>query len=235
MIKPDNVLVWREFGEWKHRILDLTKDVITPAVMEYVRSDPPEFCDWEDEDWQRKALIQAGKESQVLFAERLADRLPQEYDYVRAYHACRPADIKVYYRSGLLPADTKSLNDLVTKYFLNPPRITEDTLIRAAKVVEGQSRGGKICFALDAQILTSSPSSSHYLEYGSEYLLAIAHALWRMTGENCPEFLKTIGTPTIFACNLPILTVTHSLHHLCGKLVECLFEEFVRPQWELPA
>ena len=233
MTKPEEVLVWREFADWKPRIMTRMSDVITPAVMENVKVGPPEYCHWDDESWQQKALNKAGIKSQTPLVEMMADRLPQEYDYVRAYHGCRPTDIESYYKSGLLPADPKSLQDLATKYFLNPPRITEETLIRAVQVAEGQFRGGKIYFAFDARILTSS--SSHYLEYGSEYLAVIAQELRRMTGENCPGLLKTIGIPTIFACDLPISNMPQSVHHLSGKLMVCLFEEFVRPQWEVPS
>ncbi len=166
--------------------------------------------------------------------EILADRLPQAYPYIRAYHACRPTNIEGYYKSGLLPADPKLLNDLATEYFLKPPRITLETLNRAVKVVEeGPPRGGYIYFALDDRILTIS--SPYYLTYGSEYLGVIASELQRMTGENCPAFLKTICIPKIFVCDLPISIVAPSVHHLSGRLVECLFEEYVRPHGEVPS
>jgi len=234
MTKPGNVLVWREIGNWRQRILDLMRDVITPAVIENVRAEPPEYCDWEDSTWLQNALDKAGVHIQAPLVEILADRLPQAYSYVRAYHACRPTNIEGYYKSGLLPADPKLLNDLATEYFLKPPRITQETLNRAVKVVEeGPPRGGYIYFALDDRILTIS--SPYYLTYGSEYLGVIASELQRMTGENCPAFLKTIGIPTIFVCDLPISNVTpSSVHNLSGQLVECLFERYVRPKWEVP-
>ena len=231
MTGPGNVLEWRDIGNWRQRILDLMSDVITHSVMENIRAEPPEYCHWEDPDWLQNALAKAGLHTEAPPVEILAARLPRAYSYVRAYHACRPTNIEGYYRSGLLAAKPKLLNDLATEYFLKPPRITQETLNRAVEVVEKQNRRGHIYFVLDDRILTGS----HYLKYGSEYLSVIAAELKRMTGENCPAFLKTIGIPTIFVCDLPISYVAPSVHNFSGKLVECLFEEYVRPQGEVPS
>ena len=135
MTKPGNVLVWHEIGIWGQRILDLMGDVLTVAVMENVRAEPPEYCYWEDLPWLQKALDKAGVHIQASVIQILADRLPQAYSCVRAYHACRPTNIEDYYKNGLLPADPKLLNALATEHFLKPP-ITQETLNRAVKVVE---------------------------------------------------------------------------------------------------
>ncbi len=135
-----------------------------------------------------------------------------------------------YYKNGLLPADPKLLDNLARDYFEKSPRITQETLNCAVKVLEEQHRSGKIYFSLDDRILPRRD----FLKYGSEYLAVIAHKLKRMTGEDCPALLKTIGIPTVFVCDLPISNVaTSSVHNLSGKLLECLFEEYVRLQEEV--
>jgi len=77
MTESGNILVWREIENWRQRILDLMSDVITPAVMENVRAEPPEYCYWEDPTWLQNALDVAGVHTQAPVVDILADRFPQ--------------------------------------------------------------------------------------------------------------------------------------------------------------
>ena len=92
MNEPKNVLVWREFESWGPRILELMSNVITPIVMEIVRQEPPEYCHGWDPTWLQNALDKAGVQASPI--QTLTGRLPKEYPYIRAYHACRPTNIE---------------------------------------------------------------------------------------------------------------------------------------------
>ena len=125
--------------------------------------------------------------------------LLENYDFLRCFHGCRPADVGSYYRSGFLPSDNMQTasnfdNFLKSINYVHPYDISHVLTSHSGKIDK------LIYFILDEEdFLDLAP---HYILYGSELMLSLA--------QNVDELLKyhlrTIGIPTVFQCDIPLET-----------------------------
>ena len=94
----------------------------------------------------------------------------------------------------------------------------EDHIKSAAKEIANQGRENKICLSFDdINLIKYTPD---YFRYGSESLRIIALHLPRIGSENCMEFLKTIGAPTIFVCDIPSYRIEkHRFFNMVAELI----------------
>ena len=242
---PRNVIVWLDISEWGPKILDfvgglisrdVTNKIRTSLILRFVQDDR-EYCNYQDlARLLQRQLDAVGMRRPIL--DLMADWLRKEYSHVRVFHACHPVDVKSYYTDGIVTHGPGALKDRAREYFLTNalPEVTPETLERAiVKADEEFEYDGQIYFALDDRDLKLS---GHYLIYGSEYLELLAAHLKRQTGKDCFAILRSIGIPTMFACDLPFSYIESQtperISGLCGRLLEHSFYEPVWPQGELP-
>lgn len=125
------------------------------------------------------------------------DWLYENYDFLRCFHGCRPIDINLYYRFGFLPSDIKKTADnfdaFVKSINYRHPYDVSHILSSYSGSVDKL-----IYFILDDEdFLDSAP---HYIIYGSELMLSLAQNV----DERLKYYLRTVGIPTIFQCDIPL-------------------------------
>ena len=126
-----------------------------------------------------------------------------DYTHIRAYHACRPISIKDYLDNGIIPytkytAMKDALHRLSTKKSERQIKETFNEIwmtLKPSKPV--------VWLTLNKRELLTD--AGHYLIYGSEFLNSLAIQL------KCREYLKDIGIPTIFSCDIPIEDISAPL------------------------
>lgn len=132
------------------------------------------------------------------------DFIFEYYEYIVFYHATATDNLDSYIKNGLLPMDVNTMNQYTRNIFnaKDFPEITDQVFQKTLDAQDIERREGIICFAFDKEELLEE-SSSHYLVYGSEYVLCIAQHL-EETGNKYPKYLEEKLTPTIFKCKINI-------------------------------
>ena len=128
---------------------------------------------------------------------RCSNHFRKVFTHVAAYHACRPSDIALYLRVGLVPADTDVLIEEAKILFDDPDAVNR--AIGEIGTTYLEHGRGKIGFFISRTGALES-GYSHYLRYGSELFQCIAHRL----GDLAEKKISKRGTPTLFRCALPV-------------------------------
>lgn len=148
-------------------------------------------------------------------ASNLPPILTKNYDGVLAYHACRPTDVKAYYRDGLRVANHEILNEIARNIFRTNefPEIT-DQLFQDAVAKASDIDNLRSYLSLDDQDFLTD--SGHYLIYGSEHICGIAANLMQSSAPDYRQVLKRFGQPTVFKLFLRFeLIEERDLNELC--------------------
>ena len=134
--------------------------------------------------------------------DRLADRLRDSYDAVRAYHGCRPLSTDSYLREGLKLADHAALTRHAVELFTSVcPWVTREAVEAAAAKQSGiDDRRVYACWD-DRELVEHS---GHYIVRGSEFIQAIGALLY------CQHVLENFGTPTIIELDVPMAHLSDS-------------------------
>jgi hypothetical protein len=104
------------------------------------------------------------------------------------------------------------------------PELSEGDLEAAIATVGTDDRTGRVWFDGNEQMLVEE--CGHYMLYGSEYLIAIAANL--RGHRNYRQVLKTLGTPTVFVCDVPLeLAGDPLVQELAGTVIEMIFQELL--------
>lgn len=129
------------------------------------------------------------------------DWLHQNYEAIRCFHGCRPIAVEDYYNNGFLPSDfNRAKSDFSD--FLTRVNYTRDYNIDHVIKSYSGSIDKLIYFILNEEdFLHSAP---HYIIYGSELMLSLAQNV----NESLKYFLRNIGTPTIFQCDIPLSMIS---------------------------
>lgn len=209
---------WSDFASWQGEIRELLSDVLTKRVYARFHASPPEYPTCDDLEWL-DAIIEAqtGVVSDIKVL--LASRLPTRYDAIRAFHGARPSDPAFYCAQGLRTLDTtEKLAGLVRLFDANGLSVSKEQLAAATAVVTPEGRSGRVYFeANDAHLLRHC---GHYMLYGSEYLNGIAAHI----SERHRAFLRTIGVPTVFVCDVPLAFFSaDQLEAYAGMALEAIF------------
>jgi hypothetical protein len=125
------------------------------------------------------------------------DWLYESYDFLRCFHGCRPVDVDLYYRFGFLPSDIKKTADNFDAFLKS---INYQRPYDVGQVLSSYSGSidKLIYFILDEEdFLDLAP---HYIIYGSELMLSLAQNV----DERLKYYLRTVGIPTIFQCDIPL-------------------------------
>jgi predicted nucleic acid-binding protein len=161
------------------------------------------------------------RESEVETA--LCQRLPDLFHSVRAYHAASPENVASYYAHGLRTLDCVEWDGWIRAFYLDGsfPELTADDVDGAIAELHSEQRQGALFLALDDRPFVHQ--AGHYLIYGSEYVMAVAAGLTRRKGRDYRRCLRGVGTPTVFACDVPIsLLPGREVRYLCSTLIEGL-------------
>jgi len=128
---------------------------------------------------------------------------PPLYDYthIRGYHACRPIDISLYYKNGIIAAHNDKRRQAAMKVFgKSLPEI-----IGAEDESFAKEKSQVYFTAFKEELLKDS---GHYLCYGSEYLISISSHFDRNISGRYHNILLQTGIPTIFICDVPIKLIS---------------------------
>jgi hypothetical protein len=104
---------------------------------------------------------------------------------------------------GIQLADHSRILDQAVEIFtkMGSPLATQSEVEKISSEMDGID-DRKLYLVLDQRELLLN--SAHYLIHGSERIFSIAAELRRLRGWDFQQRLKSIGTPTIFAVNLPL-------------------------------
>lgn len=146
--------------------------------------------------------------------EEFENRFPARFPLIRAFHGCRPLNWKSYRTQGLCLSDTEALKREAREIFGDSDALQaafDNFDINYAKYNEGY-----IYLCLDRRVLVRA--AGHYLKYGSECLLYVAHRL------HSEHLLIERGIPTLIHCNLLYDWLTPETRKgLMGTIFEDLF------------
>lgn len=133
-----------------------------------------------------------------IFKENITDNINlNEYTHLRAYHACRPINVKEYLTNGIKPINYDYALKEVKKRIVDEELMEQEIITQFKRNWEGlDDIHKKVWLEVNKKVLLTY--SSHYLNYGSEFIGNIAMQL------GCQDVLKQSGKPTIFMCDLPI-------------------------------
>lgn len=128
--------------------------------------------------------------------DRLAERLRESYDGVRAYHGCRPLTIDSYLLEGLKLANHTERTRQAVEFFTS----ARQDLTRAAVEKAADQQSGidnqRVYACWDDRALLQY--CGHYIIRGSEFLQGIAARL------HCRDLLEQVGVPTIIDIDVPM-------------------------------
>lgn len=221
---------WRAFGDWKPVIWSLISQYVDDKVIEIFMNQPPEYVVGDDLSWLEARIDDAGN-GLVDIKAYLNDQLLERYDCIRSYHGARPLHLESYYESGLQPLRTDHAKGLIEDIFLNGdfPELTQGVIAKAIEDVGPETREGRVYFEANERLLVEQ--CGHYMLYGSEYIIAVAAHL--QGDRNYRPHLKTIGTPTVFLCDVP-LRMLHpaTLASFAGMALEFIFSDLIEGNFE---
>lgn len=158
--------------------------------------------------------------------------LPRVYQGVRAYHACRPDDVRSYYTDGLRSSNSTAIDVKARAIFLSKkfPEITGAQLESAIAAL-GPRDEGRVFACLDRDHVLEH--AGHYLIYGSERMCAIAAALSDTELRDYRQILKRHGRPTLLHVSLDWERITESDLEALARLVSANLSR-IRDQETLP-
>jgi len=179
-------------------VLFLIADLVDKNVLDELRKNPPRYFVSDNLEWLDRAIQ---KIKGVAFSDiraTLIERFTSHYQFVRAFHGCRPESIESYKQHGLLPSDPALLNKLAFQLFPQKKEAVQSVIKDLA--INQDCYEGNVYFCLQLEELVED--CGHYLLYGSEHLGAIGIRI----GE--PEVLRQRGRATIIECNVPAVDIS---------------------------
>lgn len=232
---PDDVFCFPAAGTWRNRTWNLLSEVITDAVREEFKRNPPEYVVSDDLAWLNDIIV-AVTGRNVEMKSWTAERLAREYRAFRAGHGTRTNDVNQFYKNGLRCLRADEAETTARDVFLTPEFdwVTEERLQAAIADIDARSVAGgredRLYFCADeSSLITRSGGSGHYLVYGGEYLYCLG---MRVVGTaSAQKALKSIGRPTMFVCDIPMTTLrAATLEEFAGSILEFIFCELIGQQ-----
>jgi hypothetical protein len=216
------VFLWSKYRSWRAVVLRLLNDLIDKSVFAELRRNPPRYFVEDNLGWLDVAIERARGIMRPDIKTRLSERLPDRYQFIRAFHGCRTDSIKPYLERGLRPSDPSALGRLALEIFTDREQVEAAIQDLSRDDFSGSYSDynkGKVFFCLQMEELVEQ--CGHYLLYGSEYLLAIANRLGR------PESLRNRGRATVIECNVPIEDIgSEDVRCLAGEVLREIFERY---------
>ena len=232
---PDDVFCFPVTGTWRNRIWKMLGDVLTDAVREQFKRNPPEYVVSDDLTWLNDIVLAAtGRE--IEMKSLTAERLAREYRAFRAGHGTRTDDVGRFYEHGLRRLQADEAEAIARDIFLTPEFgwITEEKLQAAIDDIDARGvaggREGRLYFCADeSSLITRNGGCGHYLVYGGEYLYCLA--MRAVDTLSAQAALKRIGRPTMFVCDIPMTIMRPAtLGEFAGSILEFIFCELIGQQ-----
>lgn len=223
---PKELIIVNQYFSWECTIYHLLESVLRDTfqrngvmveLIDFLKKERPEVKLDADASWLDDYIYTLYNGTPYI-AKSLAYKILDRRMYLRAYHACRPTDIKSYYENGIIPLNEKYIRDYFNQK--DYPDIIEEKLASAIKYIDDGTRFDKIYFVINPEIICKR--NSHYLKKGSESLSFIAY--------RCNVRLKK-GRPTFFVCNVPVLSIpTPLLEELSAVMLNIMFRHILEQE-----
>ncbi|MCE0483308.1 MAG: hypothetical protein LV479_03610 [Methylacidiphilales bacterium] len=209
------VFIWNEYPKWRRVARRILKEHLDDKVISRLREIPPEYVVSDDLSWLDDAVAEV-KGFRPDTKAQLASGLKQHYQYLRAYHGCRPVSLDSYRQLGVRPCNPSELQAIARQIFKNKEGVEEAILHLASSsrfLSYEEHNSGKVFFCLTRRELVEF--CGHYLLHGSEYLQAIACRI------NESHVLRERGKATVIECDIPIGDMdTRTISELAGVMLE---------------
>lgn len=226
---PPNVLCYARPDLWHERVWKMLSDLITDEVRAEFLASPPEYVVSDDLSWL-DTIIEAVSGEQTDIKEVTADRLVEEFEAFRMFHATRTGDLAPYYERGLRFLSNREIEDRAREIFLNGKFATANEASLSAAIEDltkpfvyrSEMQSRLYCCTDEAAFTTSAGGCGHYLDFGSEYLFNLG---LRLTIDfEAKEALRAAGSPTLFVLDVPMSLISReTILEFSGSLLEHLF------------
>jgi len=189
-------LDWRNRRSWLGSIRFYAGELLDPAMRRHLERKRPK-CWSDDLSWlpNHEELVPA-------FCELLASY----YSYAKAFHGCRPENLRSYYEHGLQGHQPDRIQARFRELFHD---VDPNQLQKAIDELGSRSisEKGKIWLTGDDRKMLDD--FGHYSINGSEYLMSLAARLTRLDGygEDYRWRLREIGVPTVFEVDIPFALI----------------------------
>lgn len=158
------------------------------------------------------------------FYSDVLNEIVKRFDYITAYHGCRPLSIEDYTSNGIVVLD----NDYYSKVIATKFKSIGITENRVKEILKNIGKEDDYQFRVSSYthfeliydcLLNQSPQ---YLLYGGELLISIFNEISREELEcNTLTFLQKYGTPTVITCKIDI-------NRLCKNDLAFLVDQCIR-------
>src|SRR5271155_5330584 len=102
MAQKQNVFVWNNYQQWRKTVLLLLADLVDKNVLDELRKNPPRYFVADNLEWLDRAIQKVKSIADSDICATPIDRFSSHYQFVRAFHGCRPESIESYKQHGLL-------------------------------------------------------------------------------------------------------------------------------------
>jgi len=163
------------------------------------------------------------------------DFISEYYSDIVFYHATATNDLNSYLENGLIPMNVERMNQYARDIFNEKdfPEINNEIFQKALDAQNIERRKGIICFAFDKDELLED-NSSHYLIYGSEYVMNISQYLGTEANEY-PKYLEEKLTPTILKCKISTTDLDKEIiKSISDNIIIRYFENIIYTNEKLP-
>lgn len=227
--------VWHyeEMDSWRSDVMELLRPHVTESVIAAFRKKPPEYVVSDDLSWL-DSIVERLHGYETDMKSNLAERLHEKFDAIRGYHGARPTNIESYYMHGIKIMDPADVEQRARDVFLSGgfPELQPEDVERAIAGVPRNRREGRAYFEASKRELEGF--CAHYMLYGSEFVTGVAAGL----GCSSPDYrqaLKTVGTPTVFVCDVPLDMMSLGfLKDFAGSAIASIFESILEPEYRHP-
>lgn len=231
-----SVFSWSDPDAWRGHVLSIVYHIWGNEVVDAIVKDPPSYIFVGNLHWFKSYLE---KEIQVDFETKYHSFVSYFYKtwtHVKAFHGTCIESTTDFYKNGIQPINLNESSRFAIEFFKKQcPRLDIVTCKNALNNMKEtyNETDEQTFFAIDKEHLVKH--CSHYMLYGSEYLLSFAVAL-QSVGANkafCDyrRHLKGRGDPIIFECEIPIRRIPYSiLQELSNILISETFRWVLRPE-----
>lgn len=201
-------LDWRKRRSWLGSIRFYASDLLDPALRSHLQRNRPD-CWPDDLTW-----LPDDDELVPAFCEKLTGY----YSHVKAFHGCRPENLRSYYELGLQGQQIDRIQTRFRQLFhdVDPARVQQAL---DEMQTRSTSEKGKIWLSGDDRDMLKD--YGHYAINGSEYLMALAAELNGVSGRGVDYRwrLREIGVPTILEVDIPFSLVQEVQQVQLAKMI----------------
>jgi len=214
---PHKLLIWDTPETWEKPIYSIIVGIIGQKTVISILREPPEELYVDDPSWLDPYCTLSSDAYMVT-----GNGIRENYQYIRAYHACKPFKIERYFSRGLLPLSIEEFAEDSAERF-SASGISYDRIKAIFSDPKVRSEVGRLWLNLSDRAF--SKKAGHYLIYGGELLLSFCREIAGESGGLWSiDYLKKVGIPTVFVCNVPVEHFSDdTLKNLAGDLLCRLF------------